>query len=54
MSEQPGREEELVKTSDELGEHASEQDAAAQEEDEAPGADGFLPDAPDGKRPAAT
>jgi hypothetical protein len=54
MTENQGRDEDLVKTSDELEGAAKDQDAAAQEEDEQPGDDEFLPDAPDGSRPAAT
>ena len=46
--------EKLVKTSDQLDEHAKKQDASAQEEDQQPGPDEMLPDAPDGGRPAAT
>lgn len=47
------REEELVKTSDQLDEHAKEQDVSAQEEDQQPGPDEMVPDVPDGGRPAA-
>jgi hypothetical protein len=54
MSQSAGNDDGLVRTSDELDHSAQQQDAAAQEEDQQPGDDEMLPDAPDGKRPAAT